>query len=320
MRRPLGKWGAMAFSLGLLGFIYSRLDFRSFAERILNADPLWLGIAFLCFGPQIFVTTLRWRVMIQSLAPVDTSRALRMVMAAKALNALVPSKLGEMSKAYFLRKETGAGVRIGFPAVLLEKILDLGGLCFWMLLGIFLAPEIQEPMVIGASIGLGVLAASAASIVLPQLGLGLKEKFRGKMAEVMFGWAELTRSWVERPGRLMTIVSLSVTLWGLHMLQIYLFFPVLRQSMDVSIALAYIPLSLLAGLLPITLAGMGTRDAALILLFSPWADASTMAGVGLLCTMRYWSDTLMGVPFLHNYTAQIGREGEGEKLHDPGSQ
>jgi len=104
------------------------------------------------------------------------------------------------------------------------------------------------------------------------------------------------------------------------MLQIYLFFPVLRQSMDVSIALAYIPLSLLAGLLPITLAGMGTRDAALILLFSPWADASTMAGVGLLCTMRYWSDTLMGVPFLHNYTAQIGREGEGEKLHDPGSQ
>ncbi len=320
MRRLFGKWGAMAFSLGLLGFIYSRLDFRSFAERILNADPFWLGIAFLCFGPQILVTTLRWRVMIQSLAPIETSRALRMVMAAKALNALVPSKLGEMSKAYFLTREVGAGMRIGFPAVLLEKILDLGGLCCWMLLGILVAPEIQEPMVVGASIGLGVLALSAASIVLPQLGLGLKEKLGGKMADIVFGWAELTRSWVQRPGRLMGIISLSVTLWGLHMLQIYLFFPVLRQSMEVSIALAYIPLSLLAGLLPITLAGMGTRDAALILLFSPWADASTMAGVGLLCTMRYWSDTLMGVPFLHTYTAQIAREGEGERLHDPRSQ
>jgi len=320
MRRLLGKWGAMAFSLGLLGFIYSRLDLRSFADRILNADPLWLGIAFLCFGPQILVTTLRWRVMVQSLAPIDTSRALRMVMAAKALNALVPSKVGEMSKAYFLRKETGAGVRVGFPAVLLEKILDLGGLCCWMLLGIFLAPEIQEPMIIGASIGMGVLAGGAASIVLPHLGLGLKERFRGRIGEIMCGWAELTRSWMERPGRLMSIFSLSVSLWGLHMLQIYLFFPVLRQSMEVSIALAYIPLSLLAGLLPITLAGMGTRDAALILLFSQWADAPTMAGVGLLCTMRYWSDTLMGIPFLHAYTAQIGREGEDKKLHDPGSQ
>jgi hypothetical protein len=51
---------------------------------------------------------------------------------------------------------------------------------------------------------------------------------------------------------------------------------------------------------------MGTRDSALILLFAPYADAALVAGVGLLCSMRYWMDTLLGVPFFHGYTSRMG--------------
>jgi hypothetical protein len=29
-----------------------------------------------------------------------------------------------------------------------------------------------------------------------------------------------------------------------------------------------------------------------------------MAGIGLLCTVRYWVDTLMGVPFFHQLAAR----------------
>lgn len=314
MKKLFGKWGALFFSLALLGFIYSRLDLKGFGEKLLKADPLWLGISFICFGPQILLTTIRWRIMIQPVARMSTPRALKMVMAAKALNALVPSKMGEMSKVYFLKKEAGANLTFGFPAVIIEKILDLGGLCWWMLLGVLTAPKFHEAMWVGGVISVGVMILATAAIVLPQGRLGINGKLKGRWAEIGFAWSELTRSWLREPVRLVSILALSVVLWGFHMLQIYLFFPVLGQSVEVSVALSYIPLSLIAGLLPLTLAGMGTRDAALILLFSPWVDASTMAAVGLLCTMRYWSDTLMGVPFLHGYTRSI-LEGREKKNH-----
>ena len=43
------------------------------------------------------------------------------------------------------------------------------------------------------------------------------------------------------------------------------------------------------------LAGMGTRDAALVALFLPWVPPSTMVGVGLLVSTRYWIPSAFGV-------------------------
>ncbi|MCG8507710.1 MAG: hypothetical protein MI741_00645, partial [Rhodospirillales bacterium] len=62
--------------------------------------------------------------------------------------------------------------------------------------------------------------------------------------------------------------------------------------------LALAPLAILAGLVPFTFAGIGTRDAALIFLFSPFMDAGTGAALGLLCTMRYVLPALGGLPFI----------------------
>jgi hypothetical protein len=55
-------------------------------------------------------------------------------------------------------------------------------------------------------------------------------------------------------------------------------------------------------LLPLPLGGMGTRDAALIFLFVPYENAVVMASIGLLCSLRYWLDSLVGLPFFHAYT------------------
>jgi hypothetical protein len=66
--------------------------------------------------------------------------------------------------------------------------------------------------------------------------------------------------------------------------------------------LAYVPIGLGIGSLPFTIGGLGTRDSARIYLFAPYESAAFMAGIGLLCSMRYWVDTLPGLPFFHVYS------------------
>lgn len=312
MKGSLMKWASLLFSLGLLAVIYAQLDLKSMGSRLVDAHWGWFIAALLCFVPQIIVTTLRWRTMVSTFAPLSFKEALGMVMAGKALNALVPSKLGEMSKAYFLKRDARLELNKGLPIVLLEKLLDLGGLCAWMLLGVALGDSLSEPMFLGGLISVGVLGGGIIMVGIPTFVDRFLGKIGGRLGRVIGGWGEVMASWRERPWRLGSIVVLSFVLWGLHLLQIYLFFPSLRQHIDVPVALSYIPLSLLAGLLPISMAGMGTRDAALIILFSPWVDAPTMAGVGVLCTMRYWADTLLGVPFFHRYNLSHRGVKEGE--------
>ena len=78
----------------------------------------------------------------------------------------------------------------------------------------------------------------------------------------------------------------------------------LFRSIPLAPVLAYAPLSIFVGLIPVTVAGMGTRDSALIFLFSSYADPAVMAGIGLLCSLRYWIDTLVGIPFFHQYVRE----------------
>jgi len=54
-----------------------------------------------------------------------------------------------------------------------------------------------------------------------------------------------------------------------------------------------VPIAIFVGLLPITLAGIGTRDGALVALIAPHAVAAL---VGLFSTLRYVVMALLGVP------------------------
>ncbi len=312
MKRPWIQALVLLITVAILVAIYAHIDLRALAERLIEVHPGYFALALLLFIPQILVTSARWHIMMRDIRPMTFLESLRMVMAGKALNALVPSKLGEMSKAFFLKQGASVDTGRSVSAVVLEKAFDLGGLCAILLLGALLTPSRTESVWAGALVGAGVLAGLGAVVLLP-LGSAAGAMARaggrmGKLWSLLAGWEAVLEVWKRgRGGRLAGLVFLSLLLWTLHVAQIYLFFPSLRQIVPLVPAMTYIPLAILAGLLPITLAGMGTRDTALIFLFAPHADPAVTAGVGILCTMRYWMDTLLGVPFFHRYTSRLAR-------------
>ena len=78
---------------------------------------------------------------------------------------------------------------------------------------------------------------------------------------------------------------------------------VLFDAVGASVPLAFVTAAILpamfAGLLPFTLAGMGTRDSVLIVLFAAYASAAQSLSVGLLDAFFFrWLLSLLGLPFL----------------------
>jgi len=66
-----------------------------------------------------------------------------------------------------------------------------------------------------------------------------------------------------------------------------------------SLVVTAFPPAIFVGLLPMTIAGMGLREGAMLLLFAPSAAPSQILAVGLLYSLlTYWFLALAGLPFM----------------------
>lgn len=131
------------------------------------------------------------------------------------------------------------------------------------------------------------------------------QKLRTRLQDIQESWIVMySYVWNEKL-LLIKITSLSILIWLLHLIQIWFFIIALRPWVPLLTNLALAPLAILAGILPMTFAGIGTRDVALIELYHPFFSKPTAIALGILCTARYLLPAIAGLPFLSNYLSLI---------------
>ena len=86
--------------------------------------------------------------------------------------------------------------------------------------------------------------------------------------------------WADR-GRLLRVSVQSLSLWFVNLLQVWMFIRALGADVPLVESLGLTPLAILVGLLPVTFAGIGTRDIALVYFYRGYLDPPTAAALGL---------------------------------------
>ena len=313
MKRAL----SIAISLVILAVIYWKIDTVAMLQVFANSDPLWMPISLGMVIPLTLMTS--WRL--QQLMPTQPGRpnplsfaeANRLILAASSLNMVLPSKMGDIAKAYFMRERAQISGSLSLSMVVFEKACDMLSLLLWCAFGLFLYPQkdglfwLMTACIAGGLI-LGTLLLGSLPFALFFFKLGrrvLPKAFKPKFDTLMAAWQEMHAYFWRDRQQLLKIVLTSVFIWFLHLLQIWLFILALNAYAPFLANLALSPLALLAGLLPLTFAGVGTRDAALILFYQPYFDESTAAALGILATARYFLPAIGGLPFLGRYLSKM---------------
>ena len=318
------KLVGLAIGLAILAAIYWQIDPQRLGSAILATDLGWLLLGISIFLSIVALTALRLVGLAPRAAGIGFGRALRLVLMAGTLNMLLPSKLGDIAKAHAMtgrRDSDGLSGTDALALVVLEKAWDLLSLMAFCALGLLLLAMQgwSESWAAGWlvwALALGVLAATLAGLLLVSssavlrfalglLGAWLPVTWRARVDGFAESWtATLTLFWADRM-RVLSLIFLSLLIWLLHLLQIWLFILALGGGVPFLAHLGLTPLAIFVGLLPVTFAGVGTRDAALILFFAPWLDAPRAAVLGLLCILRYLLPALAGLPFLGGYLAAL---------------
>ena len=119
-------------------------------------------------------------------------------------------------------------------------------------------------------------------------------------------WEQMHRFFWADKFRLAQVAGTSVLIWLMHLVQIWLLILGLRGDVRLLTSMGLTPMAMLAGLFPLTFAGIGTRDAALVFFYAPFLGEARAAALGVLCTLRHLVLAVAGLPFIGRYLLSAG--------------
>ena len=306
-------------SFAILAVIYCRIDFSKLLAAFSNSDPAWLIASLGMVVPLTLFTSWRLQQLMPSRGQLGFGEANKLILVASVLNLVLPSKMGDIAKAYFMRDKGHMAGSLALSLVVFEKACDMLSLLLWCVFGLLVYPSkdalfwTMTAGVVGCLLfGAALLGSTAfANFFFETAERFAPKKVGAKLGKLKVSWNEMHGYFWASKRQFAKVVFTSVFIWFLHLLQIWMFILALKAWTPFLSNLALSPLAILAGLLPLTFAGVGTRDAALVLFYAPYFPAPTAAALGVLCTGRYLLPALGGLPFVSKYIA-LATEARGK--------
>lgn len=307
---------SLLVSLAILAVIYAQVDPAEIAGAFASANAVWLAVSLGMVVPLTLLTAHRLVRIVPRERPLGFGESLSLTLAGSTMNLVLPSKMGDVAKGWFLTSRGHLRGGQALALVVFEKGFDMLSLLLWCALGLsFVSARSPLFWPLAAAVTLGtaagvlvLLSRSVSARVFALVRRFAGERLGARIDSTAAGWGAVQESLLESPARLAGVAALSIFIWFLHLLQIWLFAVALGGTVPFLASLGIAPLAILAGLLPLTFAGVGTRDAALIVLYQPWLAPAAAAALGVLCTMRYLIPGIAGLPVLGRYLGELRRD------------
>lgn len=124
MKTRLVTWAGLLLSAALLGYLLYRFDFGAALKAVQLADKSWLLLGTLVYVSLFALRGYRWTVLLEPLKRVPVKETTAVFMVGVMANNVLPARLGDVARAFFLAKQEQIPKTATFTNVLLERIFD----------------------------------------------------------------------------------------------------------------------------------------------------------------------------------------------------
>ncbi|MDH3231954.1 MAG: flippase-like domain-containing protein [Alphaproteobacteria bacterium] len=268
MWRPVLR---VTISITLILIVVASVDRGALASGLARIELIWLVMAFLLIWSTNFVSAGRWSIVIRSLRPVGAHRPSywrlwSLYWIGQFFNQLLPSGLGGDGVRMWLVRRAGLPTGLAITSVVVDRVVALAAIA--LLVAIALPFAFDGTGSQTAPIWLWGVVAGCALAIVAVVGLGTLPLPRLLSANPMVrGVRQLGKDlWklMIRPGYVAATLGASIAVQLLGAAAVY----AIAQSLGVGIGLftcvALMPIVVLATALPISIAGWGVREVAMV--------------------------------------------------------
>lgn len=295
---------SIVLSVVILVIIYDKVDFASFGDVFSEIRMVPFIIFLLLFIPQLWLATKRWNIMTREIGKVKLKffDSFKQVVGSYSANMIIPGKMGEIVRIPWMKK-----YNVQTPVlilVFLEKAFDVLSVLVILFIAslIYLFTGTEHRFLLQI-----VVVLLAALFVLLFVFYFRRKKISGFIDRRFAGYLsgksdsfiyfriKAALKYVDI--RIAWYFTISIVLWVVQIFEFYfifLMFSIYPSGLDLYVGIS---LALLAGALPVSIAGLGVRDAVIIKFFGRYAVIETLAGVGIFSLFRIIVPALIGLPF-----------------------
>ena len=266
-RRTIIALAKALISVLLIVFVATRIDRDSLAGALSGLTPLPVIAATLLLAMQAPIFALRWRKIIALLGgKIGFGPAFRMLLVGLFFNQTLPSSVGGDAVRIWYASRAGLPLRVSMNSVLLERLTGLLALALIMGAALPFAWDTVEDAPTRALL-LAVLAASFAGAWLAHQFARLPSTLiaRPVLREIAALSTDL-RTVAGAIRGLATLMALGAVGGGLAIAAVAILGAAIGVALDPFAYAALVPAVILFTVIPVSLAGWGVREGAMVVL------------------------------------------------------
>ena len=268
------RWLTRLIGPAVLTYFLATSDLHRIASilREVRWTPLVLSLALF---PGVVVTKAwRWRRLIGELGmPMPSfGRAVTLFLIGQFAGAATPGQSGDFVRAWYLREHGGA-LSTALFSILFDRLLDFLLLALVSLVGLVafldVFPPAMRPAILASTVGFtAVMVLVVPALMARRSRRALLERLR-RLAPASFAprlerWQALLDTLEVHPPLVLALLGATVAATVVVMVRIWLLFRALDVIVPATLLVASAALISILQTLPVSIAGVGVRDAVLV--------------------------------------------------------
>lgn len=157
MRRWL-FWLGIAVSVVFLFFALRGLKLVEFVSDIQQAELIWIVPGIALYFVAVGVRTWRWSYLLRPMKRMPVARLFPLVVIGYMGNNIYPARIGELLRAYLLRRNEAVPISSSLATILIERIMDGIVMLAFVLIGLPRVVNLSQTVVNGIFVAGGLFA------------------------------------------------------------------------------------------------------------------------------------------------------------------
>jgi len=315
-KRPIRLIGIIGIAVFLV--ILVNLDTRAILTALLSVNYYYLIAALLINGLIVVIKAKKWKIIVDSIrSGFSLWQSIIGFLVGFSLSTLTPAKVGDAARFLYVRDES-CTTGMALSTVVIDRIIDLVllfafGIIAMIAFSLIRGVEILSGgllLVLAVAIIFGIYAVSRKNymekILRPFFGVFVPPRYRDQVSGYFNDFYSGLEQFLASRRKVLGCVAAGIVSWLLAVVYAAL----LGRAIGIDVGyymFLVIPIISVVDLLPISISGIGTRDATLLYLFGiiGIAPETVVAFSILYLVFSYWFIALVGLLFWFLYPVPL---------------
>ena len=310
---PVRSWIRVVFALtitmGVMVVIFRNVvGFEPMIQALGQAKWEQLWIPTLLLGFTLVVSVWKWQAVLLAMnCELTFSRGIYSFLVAWPFSAITPSRAGDLVRSLCIRDRVP--LLQGTTSIVIDRLFDIQCLMLLAAVGAFL----RSWWLVGFGMLSGLIAIWILFYATREHWSELASwRMLRRLRPMVERIVESGSAVVRQPMVVAKLVGFSLVIWLSVLTMVYVLLKIFSSPISPYQVVALWPLATLVGLVPLTLAGMGTRDMAFLYLIEQTSQLRPEYGPVLLATFAYslfssWIFAVIGAPFSLHFMMKRSR-------------